>query len=300
MFLRAILFVAVASQFVNSASIDPNDCSCTREYLPVCATDNMTYNNVCLFECAKLKYKELEIKSHGECDEAENTKAAEEPLCFCTMEFFPLCGSDDKTYSNECMLKCAQRKTNGLELKHSGECGRENRISDETDSNMEPCVCPLIYSPICGSDDRTYSNECDFNCEKKRNEELEITHTGECRDAVDAWPDAETSPCVCNDIYLPVCGSDNNDYSNECELNCERNRDANLEVKYHGRCEDGDFLQQGNEVENLPFDEQRCVCPLILRPLCGSDGVQYDNECHFDCARRTRPYLTVKHYGNCD
>lgn len=300
MFLRTILFVAVALQFVKSASIDPNDCSCSREYLPICATDNETYSNLCLFECAKLKTKELEIKSHGECDEAENIQAVEEPLCFCTLEFFPICGSDDKTYSNECMLKCAQRKTNSLKVKHYGKCGKENRILDEADSIMDPCVCPQDYSPICGSDDRTYSNACDFNCEKKRNEELEITHYGECGDVADVWPSDETSPCECNDIYLPVCGSDDNDYSNECELNCQRNQNPNLEIKHQGRCEEVDILQQDNEDENLSIVKQQCICPLLLRPLCGSDGIHYDNECLLDCARKIKPNLTVKHYGNCN
>lgn len=300
MVFRTILFIALALQFANSASVDPDGCSCTREYLPICGTDNKVYSNLCLFECAKLKNKELAIKSHGECDETENIQAVEEPLCFCTMEFFPLCGNDDQTYPNECMLKCAQRKTNSLEVKHYGECVEENQISDKADSVMEPCVCPLNYSPICGSDDRTYSNECDFNCEKNRNQGLEISHYGECGNSADVWPSGETSPCVCNDIYLPVCGSDDNTYSNGCELNCERNRNPSLEIKYQGRCEDIDILQQDNDVHNLPIAEQQCICPLLLHPLCGSDEKQYDNECLLNCARKTKPNLTVKHYGSCN
>ena len=31
----------------------------------------------------------------------------------------------------------------------------------------QACVCPAVYRPVCGSDDRTYSNDCQANCNGK-------------------------------------------------------------------------------------------------------------------------------------
>ena len=42
-------------------------------------------------------------------------------------------------------------------------------------------TCSEDYKPVCGSDDKTYSNECEMNI-KACNEKVELTvkHTGQC------------------------------------------------------------------------------------------------------------------------
>ena len=46
----------------------------------------------------------------------------------CTADYNPVCGSDSKTYSNQCHLEVAACKTRNTELivSYEGECTRKN------------------------------------------------------------------------------------------------------------------------------------------------------------------------------
>jgi hypothetical protein len=42
------------------------------------------------------------------------------------------------------------------------------------------CACPRHYMPVCGSDHKTYSNKCVFDCRKQVFSDLTIIKMGEC------------------------------------------------------------------------------------------------------------------------
>lgn len=56
----------------------------------------------------------------------------EEADCLCPRNYDPVCGTDNRTYSNECVFKCIQAKLRRqnirLELKSKGECEQNNEL----------------------------------------------------------------------------------------------------------------------------------------------------------------------------
>lgn len=50
-----------------------------------------------------------------------------------------------------------------------------NGMPQEEKSPM--CICSRMLDPVCGSNGKTYSNKCTFNCLKKRDEKRMVNST---------------------------------------------------------------------------------------------------------------------------
>lgn len=275
-------------------------CPCPRNLNQVCGSDGKTYGNTCLLRCVK----EVTVVHEGPCDEAPKDElkivdeAHNQPPCVCTANLEPVCGSDGHTYGNKCQMKCAGKD---ITVANDGPCSGEEKIVD-IPSYQPACTCIRSYSPVCASDGVTYPNECMMRCENKH---LTVAREGPCDgEAITvAIPTKETvkvvdinpklARCTCTRNYKPVCGSDGVTYSNKCIMLCA---DEKTTVVNEGPCKD---MDQPKIVEDIGFPSSQCdsTCPKSLKPVCGSDGSTYPNDCFLRCAGVE---TSLAHEGQCD
>ncbi|GAB6026315.1 hypothetical protein CHUAL_012521 [Chamberlinius hualienensis] len=91
----------------------PDDCFCTTEYKPVCATNGRTYGNPCLLRCELNINTEILLSCSRQC-----------PCPTCKMEQIlnPVCGSNNFTYINKGHLECDKKFNKSLSVACEKPC----------------------------------------------------------------------------------------------------------------------------------------------------------------------------------
>ncbi|XP_054834136.1 serine protease inhibitor Kazal-type 5-like [Eublepharis macularius] len=107
-------------------------------------------------------------------------------------------------------------------------------------------ACSSVWSPVCGTDGKTYSNKCLLCLEIERTEDvLALKHEGECSKVVNGKVDCSKysqtgGNVLCKRSTQEVCGTDGETYSNECTL-CDRilKMKSEIGIKNIGPCPKG-------------------------------------------------------------
>uniref|UniRef100_A0A3Q3KEU2 Transmembrane protein with EGF-like and two follistatin-like domains 2a n=1 Tax=Monopterus albus TaxID=43700 RepID=A0A3Q3KEU2_MONAL len=176
-------------------------------------------------------------------------------------------------------------------------------------SSLSDCQTPTGWN-CSGYDDRdTDLFLCDTNTCKFDGECLRIGNMVTC-----------ICDFKCNNDYAPVCGSNNQNYQNECFLRRDAcKQQSEVLIMSEGACPAGgegsaeagqketstcDICQFGAECD-VDAEDVWCVCNIdcshiSFNPVCASDGHSYDNPCQVkeaSCQKQER--IEVKYLGHC-
>ena len=154
--------------------------------------------------------------------------------------------------------------------------------------------CALGNTPVCSTDDITFPNMCVMLLLGKQKKSdgwcqtqpavttvTTITYKTPNNGYLTATQAADpNSPCPCNSVYNPVCGTNGVSYASRCRLEC-----ANVQISHEGPC------NYFNWAESPHFN---CPCSYQFAPVCCQDGSTYENVCTIKCGHQM-----IKHEGAC-
>ena len=271
--------------------------NCPENWEPVCSHNGITFQNTCKATCqgelvaypGRCNPTCQTLECDLECDAGFKRDDRGCPICqcndvICLDTSAPVCASNGVTYLNRCQALSANTEV------------------------VYPDACP----PLCGRGadcpdgffcDQNYNND-DSACV----EGVESDCFGVCvRAWTDCLSDSINAPCApgyfcgnstciagcqCQEIYDPVCGTDNITYDNFCIALCQ-----GAEIAKTGECCQP-VTDLTNCLTSCPHGYQMdlngcnvcrcrtrpaCECNDIYNPVCGIDGNWYENTCIARC-----------------
>ncbi|XP_042159508.1 agrin isoform X1 [Oncorhynchus tshawytscha] len=279
--------------------------------------------------CKKQEMCKVECKFNGVCQvERLGVRCSCEPIQ-CDGTYKPLCGKDGRSYVNDCERRRAECLAKAhIPVKQQGPCdlhapspclakacefGAVCVVKNDKPVCECPEACLQTPDPVCGSDGHSYGSHCEMRatgCALQR--EIHIQHRGPCDEACancsfGAICDGQSGSCVCPqecvESHQPVCGSDGSTYDSECELHVRAcSKQLDLRVLAQGECKTCGSAVCAWGAQCI---QNKCECTQCqgqaLSPVCGSDGMTYDNTCELGLASCVlKKKIEVAKLGSCE
>ncbi|XP_066935289.1 four-domain proteases inhibitor-like [Clytia hemisphaerica] len=196
----------------------------------------------------------------------------------CSKRVAFVCGTDGRAFLNMCVFKREQCKNSQLKLRNYGPCEEVYAIIEGSH-----------FQPLCTADNENHSSKqfLDIHACITRKYKQVKWYGGYCDTKTPLrFPTKPKGLLDCPDVYDPVCGSDDETYSNQCVFDKQNYIFAGkLSVKWHGYCRSVYSVVVGLEEE--------------FQLVCASDGNTYSSLVAVQIAKCQNYRLRVVSHGPC-